>query len=166
MSITARWVKQPEAGDGWGEHGYVEVSSDEHSDDPGRHVVEADEPTKLHITKAGGGEIWSETTRSLLLPDGRVLYGCVDCDYVSANSRSVPPHRNMHRNVALGGKKLDLSVPLPADGEMLAAFQLLLHKAAAYDQVVVERDDYRKKWMDLDKSFATLRNAFGRVMDS
>jgi len=86
------WIKQPFAGEAWGEHGYVEL-------DNGKHVsVEATDDTQVSGTSRGYRPMtvnW-KSVRTLLLADDTLAYGCADCQFAAESPRSVFPHRNAH----------------------------------------------------------------------
>lgn len=113
--------------------------------------VVADEPTTAPIKSfAGKPMVWTQT-RTLLLADGRTVYGCQHCEYTSPNVLSIRPHLNKHRTVG----------PRPAAAAKDLSLTEVLERLATLDKVSKERDDWKARALTAERKLATLRNALG-----
>lgn len=115
-------------------------------------AVKVDEPTVSPISdKSGKTVVWNQI-RTLTLADGREVYGCVHCDYTSANRNSIRPHLQKHVKRA---KAMPAAVaPDVSLGDLLA-------KAAAHDGVAADRDQWKRRALAAEGSLRTLRKALG-----
>lgn len=116
--------------------------------------VVADEPTPAPMRDNAGTPVLWQQTRTLRLADGRTVYGCAHCEYTSANMRSIRPHLNKHRGErglgdlgSLGGLTL---------AEVVA-------RLAEREQLVVDRDQWKRRAERAERSLSTLRNALRGV---
>jgi hypothetical protein len=127
----------------------------------GLKVVD-DSPTTSGITDRKGNPVVWEQTRTLLLENGHITYGCVHCEYVSDNPNSVRPHLNRH------GKNGDRRTPAaqraaanaPADLTGVSVVELVrLAQDAA--QVAADRDQWRKRALAAERDLKAIRKALG-----
>lgn len=93
MTIVAvmSWIRGDEAvTKEWGPLGYVQLENGE------RWLVEVEEDSVGPNKARDGSDIPVKVIRTLLLANGEVVYGCMDCFYVARRIESVVPHRNAH----------------------------------------------------------------------
>ncbi|MGH3859184.1 hypothetical protein [Actinokineospora sp.] len=121
-----------------------------------RVEVLADEPTEAAMRDRAGKPVVWQQTRTLLLADGRTVYGCAHCDYTSDNVRSIRPHLNKHRG-AVEPEHADLG----ALGEVTLAEALA--RLADHDQVAADRDEWKTRATRAERSLAALRRALKGV---
>lgn len=114
--------------------------------------VVADEPTAFGMRDASGNLVYQKQTRTLLLADGRTLYGCLHCDYTRENRNAIRPHLKAHSG--RGAAKNDQ----PAANLTLAD---LLARLEQLDKVTAERDAWKTRAKTAEKKLTTLRNALG-----
>lgn len=129
----------------------------------GLKVVD-DSPTRSGITDRQGNPVMWEQTRTLLLENGHITYGCVHCDYTSDNPRSVRPHLNIH------GKRGDGKTPAAqraaaSTGPDLSALPVgeLVKLAAQAAELAADRDRWRERAQSAERDLAAIRKALGRV---
>ncbi|MCP3799767.1 hypothetical protein NLX83_10905 [Allokutzneria sp. A3M-2-11 16] len=126
--------------------------------------VIADEPTEAPMRSRAGTPVLWQQTRTLLLEDGSTTYGCVHCDYTSANVRSIRPHLNKHRTDNVPART---SVLAPF-GELSLAevFRRLVDFddiTSELDEMTSERDEWKQRAQRAERSLSTLRNALRGV---
>jgi hypothetical protein len=113
-------------------------------------AVVADEPTAAPIkTRSGVPVLWVQT-RTLLLADGTIIYGCVHCDYTRDNMHLIRPHLNKHRDLKTTGSK--------APSRSMTLDQLLA-RVENLSKVEADRDHWKARAVKAEKSLNTLRNA-------
>lgn len=117
------------------------------------HQVVADEPTKSSLTRSGGQPIFYTQTRTLLLDDETVVYGCVHCDYTADSPNGIRPHLKKHT-----GRARTNAAPIPAENMSLAD---LMRKVAELDKLTADRDHWRQRAQKAERALATLRRALG-----
>ncbi len=115
----------------------------------GQQVV-SDNPTQAPIRTKDGSIIWWVQTRTLLLANGDVVFGCVHCDYTSLNANSVRPHLGKHRAAKaatpmLGGVSVGDLVQALSDAESVRA----------------DRDQWKTRALAAERSLRVLRKALG-----
>lgn len=118
--------------------------------------VLADEPTEASMRDRSGRPVVWQQTRTLLLADGRTVFGCAHCDYTSDNVRSIRPHLNKHRG-AVQPERVDLG----ALGEVTLAEALA--RLADHDQVAADRDEWKARATRAERALAALRKALKGV---
>lgn len=118
--------------------------------------VITDEPAESPFkTRAGTTVMWQQT-RTLLLSDESVTYGCVHCDYTNKNLLSIRPHLNKHRD-----RKRPAPEPAPAGDE--AAVAGVVERLRALDTVTAQRDEWRRRALAAEKQLTNLRRALRAV---
>ncbi|SDD86155.1 hypothetical protein [Actinokineospora iranica] len=120
----------------------------------GVRVVD-DRPTNAQMRDRAGNPILWQQTRTLVLADGRTVYGCAHCDYTSNNVRSIRPHLNRHR--ADAAPRVDLG---ELGGLTLAE---AVARLAEHDRVAGERAEWKQRALAAERALSTLRAALRGV---
>lgn len=119
-------------------------------------VVE-DEPTVAPITTNGGKPVLWQQTRTLLLEDGRIVYGCAHCDFVRDNANAIRPHLRAHADrpkaAANNGK--------PDAGSM--TLDDLLARLGELAKVEAERDRWKAEALKAKRQLKALGDALKGV---
>lgn len=116
--------------------------------------VIADEPTLSPISSRNGTPVYWQQTRTLLLEDGRELYGCVHCDYTADSPHKVRPHFNKHRDRTA-------SPASAASGLYDLPLSELLARIAGMEKLTAERDEWRRRALKAERALSTMRKALG-----
>ncbi|GAA0632486.1 hypothetical protein GCM10010174_61940 [Kutzneria viridogrisea] len=115
--------------------------------------VIADEPTRSAFNSRDGEPVYWKQNRTLLLADGRTVYGCLHCDYTSPNVHSIRPHLNRHRDLkqrqSVGGADDTLS--------------RMVRKLAEAEEIADDRDRWKARAVAAEKQLRTLRRALGNI---
>lgn len=111
--------------------------------------VVSDEPTQAPMNMADGRPIVWTQTRTLVLKDGSVVYGCQHCDYTSPNILSIRPHLNKHRTRGSSTSRRSDDVSL----------NQLLRRLSELDAIESDRDKWRRRALDAEHRLRTLRKA-------
>jgi hypothetical protein len=108
------------------------------------HEVIADEPTDSDMKSRDGHLVMWEQTRTLLLDDDSTAYGCLHCDYVSRNRRSIRPHLLKHR-----------TPKATADSQVTG----LLEQLGTLVEITAQRDAWKARALKAERTLRTLRTA-------
>jgi hypothetical protein len=127
----------------------------------GRQVVSDTATASPHILDNAGQPLVWEQTRTLLLDDGSVTYGCLHCDYTNANMRSIRPHLSKHRHRP-GRQPAMTTATGAATGRATKAADGLslgevLRKLGRIEQLEAERDEWKQRAVAAERSLKTLR---------
>lgn len=114
-------------------------------------AVLCDEPTEAPITdKTGKPLVWTQT-RTLLLADGRTVYGCQHCDYTHPSVGGIRPHLRVHKPAK----------PKPSNGAGDMSVAELVALASKAGTVVRERDEWKARALKAERELATVRRVLG-----
>ncbi|SFO60597.1 C2H2-type zinc finger protein [Amycolatopsis rubida] len=118
-------------------------------------AVVSDEPTRAPFDAPGGKAVFWQQIRTLTLADGTTAFGCVHCDYTSANRNSIRPHLHRHNGKRRGAAR---TVKTAASSLSLAD---LIEKAEQIDALAADRDAWKARAREAEKKLRMLRNALG-----
>lgn len=111
--------------------------------------VICDDPTEAPIRSNGGQPVYWEQTRTLLLADGTVVYGCKHCDFTTDTKFKVRPHLRSHHEPK--------PQTTPARSSRSSASLVLL--AREVERITADRDQWKARAQKAERSLATLRRA-------
>jgi hypothetical protein len=114
----------------------------------GLAVVE-NEPTVTNLKSNDGKTVYQHQTRTLLLEDSSIVYGCVHCDFTAPKVGQVRSHLGTHAARSSGRPRTKVPKGLTVSD--------LLSAAAAIEKLTADRDAWRARAVKAERELATVR---------
>jgi hypothetical protein len=118
----------------------------------GRLVIE-DQPAKSPLHTDAKPVLFKQI-RELLLEDGTIVFGCAHCEFTAATIGPVRPHLKVHTGRGPGRPRTAVA----QDAEALSITGLL-RRLQALERAEADRDTWRKRALDAERTLRTLQRA-------